>query len=243
MEYKRYVIIMNQTLSDLLEDKRVAIVGPAPYLTGSGNGEFIDSYDIVLRPNQFSVPDDLKNDYGSRTDIMNHNFGTPWMPGLKEQISRNPKDFSELKVLMCTAIKSEHSEHNFLSWPETYVSNVVRNAKEVNQHKIPFHWIGIKKYHEFYSAVGCEPYTGILSIMSMLDLPIKELYVTGFDFYQGKYVYCDGYLSPLNQSRLTANSGGSHGGDCNQRQINFLSNVLPKFDVLSVDNTLANILR
>ena len=234
---------MNQTLSNLLENKRVAIVGPAPYLTGSGSGELIDSYDIILRPNQFSVPNDLKTDYGSRTDIMNHNFGTPWMPGLKEQISRNPKDFSELKVLMCTAIKSEHSEVNFLSWPETYVSNVVRNAKQVNQHEILFHWIGIKKYHEFYNLVGCEPYTGFLSIMMMLDFPIKELYVTGFDFYQGKHVYCDGYLSPLNHSLLTSNSGGSHGGDCNRRQIDFLSSIQPKFDFLSVDSILAKILK
>jgi len=231
------------TLCDFVQGKRVAVVGPAPYLTGSGSGELIDSYDIILRPNQFSVPNDLKNDYGSRTDIMNHNFGTPWMSGLKEQISRNPKDFSELKVLMCTAIKSEHSEVNFLSWPETYVSNVVRNAKQVNQYEIPFHWIGIKKYHEFYNLVGCEPYTGFLSIMSMLDFPIKELYVTGFDFYRGKHVYCEGYLSPMDASQITENSGGSHGADYNQKQINFLSDVQSKHDNFSVDIVLDEILK
>ena len=233
----------NQTIGSLLENKTVAIVGPAPHLTGGGDGELIDSYDIVLRPNQFSVPDNLKKDYGSRTDIMNHNFGTPFIPGLKEQISRNPKDFSELKALMCAAIKSDHSELNFLSWPETYVSNVVRNAKEINQHEIPFYWIGIKKYHELYSLVGCEPYTGFLSIMWVLDFPIKELYVTGFDFFQGNNVYCDGYLSPLDKSQLINKRGGSHGGNCNQRQINSLSKAQLKHDHFFVDNVLAEILK
>ena len=40
---------INQELSGYLEGKRVAYVGPAPYMKGLGQGELIDSYDVVVR--------------------------------------------------------------------------------------------------------------------------------------------------------------------------------------------------
>ena len=233
---------MNEDLLKLVENKRIAIVGPAPYLTNLGQGKMLDEYDVVIRPNQFFVSDSLKKDYGLRTDIMVHNFGTPWMPGLKEQISRNPDDFSELKMCICTATKSEHSEVNFLSWPDDYISNVVRNFHEINKHDVPFYWIGVKKYREFYNEIGCEPYTGILSIMSLLEYPIKELYVTGFNFYRGNNVYHEGYLSPLDSSQETENSGGSHGDNCNQKQIMFMKNVYQSNKTLIVDEQLKELI-
>ena len=230
------------TLCDFVQGKRVAVVGPAPYLEGKGEGTLIDSYDIILRPNNFSIPNNLKCDYGSRTDIMNHNFGTPWMPGLKDLISKNLEDFKSLKFCMCTAIKSEHSETDILNWPDDYVSNVVRNFNEVNEYDVPFYWVGVKKYHDYYRMIGCEPYTGVLSVVSLLECQVKEVYVTGFDFYQGSVVYYDGCLSPLNASKYKSNAGGSHGGDSKMKQILFLRSLVDQDDRLNVDEKLKSII-
>ena len=75
-------IQINDNLLRLVENKRVIILGPAPYLVGSGAAKEIDDYDVVCRVNDIIPPLSLRPDYGNRTDIMFHNFGTPWMAGL-----------------------------------------------------------------------------------------------------------------------------------------------------------------
>ena len=92
MELERYTVIMfnislNNNLASLIENKRVVMIGPSPHLTGSKLGNYIDRHDTVCRINDVMPPPDLRGDYGSRTDILFHNFGTVWMEGLREKIS------------------------------------------------------------------------------------------------------------------------------------------------------------
>lgn len=232
---------LNSELKLLLEDKRIAIVGPAHYLTGESQGNLIDDYDVVIRPNQFTVPPELHQDYGSRTDIMFHNCGTPWMPGLKEQVAKNTKDFMALKMVVCPIIKADHSEVDFMSWPDDHVSACAYNFRSINS-IIPFYWIGVKNYREVYNQIGHQPYTGIMTICTVLNYPIRELYITGFDFYTGARVYHDGCLSSLDLDCETQNSGGSHGAGSNRAQIVFLKNLCEKVDILKVDNNMQNLL-
>ena len=46
-----YNISLNDNLLRLVEGKRVAVIGPAPYLIGKNNGATIDKYDIIIRIN------------------------------------------------------------------------------------------------------------------------------------------------------------------------------------------------
>ena len=57
-------------LKDLVKNKRVALVGPSPHILGKKQGSYIDSFDIVIRVNEFGIPSSLYEDYGSRTDII-----------------------------------------------------------------------------------------------------------------------------------------------------------------------------
>lgn len=70
--------------------KRVAIVGKAGSIIGSGEGKLIDSYDIVVRVNQ-KLPLDpkLHPDMGSRTDILytNHGISSTIQAAVKAQIA------------------------------------------------------------------------------------------------------------------------------------------------------------
>lgn len=55
----------------LIEGKSVIYVGPSPILEGKGMGEFIDSFDVVVRSNNsYPVPEHLHKDYGSKCDIL-----------------------------------------------------------------------------------------------------------------------------------------------------------------------------
>jgi len=225
---------LNPQLKALLENKRVAVVGPAHYLTGRSQGHLIDEYDVVIRANQFMVPDKLYKDYGSRTDIMFHNCGTPWMPGLKQSTLKNPEEFESLKMVVCPIIKADHSETNFMSWPEDHISACAYNFRNLND-TIPFYWIGVKNYREIYKIIGAEPYTGIMTIATVLNYPIQELYVTGFDFYTGNKIYHDDCLSTIDAASEHENHGGPHGRKSNIAQMSFLWYLHQNVNTLTLD--------
>mgnify|MGYP003642276861 CR=1 FL=1 len=240
-------IDLNDDLLSLVEGKRVVVVGPAPYLAGHGAGKEIDSYDIVVRPNAFAPPSSLRKDYGSRTDVMFHNLGTPWQEGLKEQIKKNEDSFKKLKLVGCLATKSDHSETNFLNWPEDYVSNVVRNFKEVNKYNIPFYWIGNVDYRKLYRRIGVEPNTGIMSIAVLLHYPVKEIFVTGFSFYlQGNThdtTYYDGFLPEADKEIYNGRYGVGHGAHANNVQIEFFKTLIKEnSSVIKADKTIKTLL-
>ena len=64
-----------EELSNLLDNKDIILVGPAPNIKGKGMGEFIDSFDVVIRPGQLTkIPQSEILDYGSKTTIISHSF-------------------------------------------------------------------------------------------------------------------------------------------------------------------------
>jgi len=232
---------LNPILSSLVENKRVIVVGPAVSLVGKSEGAIIDDYDVVVRVNQFSVPKEIHKDYGSRTDIMFHNCGTPWMPGLEELAEKKPDELNALKMVVCPIIKADHSETNFHSWADDHISACAYNFKSIST-EIPFYWIGVRNYLEVYRRIGYEPYTGIMTICALLHYPIKELYITGFDFYTDKRAYCDGILASVDAEHYYRNSGGTHGPGSNEAQIVFLKDLCHSFPNLSVDDKIKEIL-
>jgi len=194
-----YDIQTNSDLRNLIANKRVAIIGPSPHLVECGAGSLFDEYDTVCRVNDVIPLHELRQDYGSRTDILFHNMSDHGMPGLREKIAyKDTRQYWEnLKLVMCPSIKSVGSQSDYLQWPDDKVSDVVKNFESVNDSSIPFYWVGVKDYKTLWSAIGTEPNCGMLAIMILLSYPIKELLVTGFSFFTqgaGQYdVYCEGH--------------------------------------------------
>ena len=62
---------MTNILQELFENKKVALVGPAKYMTNLALGKEIDSHDTVVRINRSweSISSHNKN-IGSRTDVL-----------------------------------------------------------------------------------------------------------------------------------------------------------------------------
>ena len=95
----------DEKLNELVKDKTIAYVGPAPNLQNLGMGEFIDSHDLVFRlgdsPVGFMGRTGKEVDYGSRTDVLVHSFNDHDRPELEQDVRwlRSLKYFLEPIVL------------------------------------------------------------------------------------------------------------------------------------------------
>lgn len=65
------------SFSQLIKGKTIAIVGNGPCELGRGKGQEIDAHDIIIRFN-CAVTDGYENDYGSKMDIWSRGGGMPY---------------------------------------------------------------------------------------------------------------------------------------------------------------------
>ena len=119
------MITKNEYLNNLLDGKRIVIVGPSPHLVDQNIGSTIDDYDVVCRVNDIIPVSELRKDYGKRTDILFHNCSTDGMPGLIEKIEHNKTHWENLKMVVCPSIKALGPQNDYLSWSNDYISDVV----------------------------------------------------------------------------------------------------------------------
>lgn len=75
---------MAGTLSRMIAGKRIAVVGNGPQEAGKGNGGKIDSYDIVIRFNDYPTNPKFHADYGTKTTIW---VRSQWVPATFRRIS------------------------------------------------------------------------------------------------------------------------------------------------------------
>ena len=231
-------------VTDTFHKKRVAIVGPAGYLTDKGNGKLIDEYDVVVRPNYFALPSDMHDDYGSRTDVMYHNMASVFLSGLQEHVEKYKNEFESLKLVIGSAIKGGPQDNGWGQWKDDHVSECATNFKKLGIDSVPYWWIGVSNYKKTYEAVGrVEPYTGISSIIITTSCQPSELYLTGFDFYSGSKLYAEGYLASMDKGQETSNKGGGHGSDCTSKNKKWVQWWHNHHDFAKVDQHISELIR
>jgi len=236
---------LNPKIEEILTDKRVALVGPSPYLIGSGMSKIIDSFDVVCRIRDILPKKDFRNDLGTRTDVIFYNCATISVPHYKKRLKEAESVLKDIKMMICPVAKGLGSD-DWKSWPDDFIAPVVKNFANVNKYNIPFHWIGIPNYRILYNEVGVEPNTGTLAIKVLLKYKVKELFITGFSFYaEGSTVskvYYPGYL--LNGFEPNPKTWSPHKGH-NQdiQKKHFINNILPSTSTkVIVDSYLNNLL-
>lgn len=242
-------INLNMDLLNLVAGKHVQIVGPAPYLIGQKKGKQLDSADVVVRLNEIIPLKHLREDYGNRTDVLFCNFGTPWMPGIKRSIEVEDREehYKKLKLVVASAIKADHSETNFLSWPDDHISNVPKNFKKINKYNLPFYWIGVKDYKKLYYDIGVEFNTGTAAIAMLMQYPIKKLSLAGLTFFYGgstyKELFHDGHMDSIDIKGRKFGFSGGHGSYAHMKQIEYFKNLYKNSgDTILIDNKLKEIL-
>ena len=186
----------NPALREYLRDKRVAFVGPAPYLTGLGKGKHIDSFDVVIRvqPEIWDV-----NDYGSRTDIVQSCLNSTYSPKVAKFLQLTPVS-EHPKFIICNDTVARETVAGNKQW----LSTVKEYDDYLRQYNVPLahlqnedgSWERWALYWEVYAKQHIERvdeglYThysgnfnsGYGALNMVMSCPLKELHVFGVNFY------------------------------------------------------------
>ena len=184
----------DDAFAELLSGKRVAYVGPSPYLMGSGNGLKIDDYDVVVRI-QGAIFE--QEDYGSKVDVIQSCLNANYGPALARHLHQIDKSMYP-KFIMCNDTNarplSDGTWGDVLNEYDSYLRDFgIPLAHLKNDDGTWDRW-GL--YWEVYpkshvERFGTGQYTvnsenfnsGYGAINMLLRYPIKELYITGIDFY------------------------------------------------------------
>lgn len=194
---------------DYLKGKRVAIVGPSPWLNDKKMGSYIDAFDVVVRINQgIYLPSVSKEDYGSRTDIIylsqrardqyKVNFPSEFddVKYIAVLIQRKYEDYPPIKMF-CYMCKEEicNGEEYCLNegWNESKTPEIGHTKcifpnldRDYVKRNIKY---GNKSrvikrdlaYPQY--KFGVSLLTGILAFIEMLEFKADVVEVIGFDFY------------------------------------------------------------
>ena len=184
-------------LDYMYNDKSVVLVGPSETLVGRGLGEYIDSFDTIIRMNK-SIPlnEKLVTDIGSRTDILYHA-----LTAIALMATENPyvsiKDYEEanLKGLVVTSRINRKRRANLKVYYDSNYNNF-RIDRLSYEERIPTRTISnlIRKLRR---KMDTRPNSGLIALEHILSYPIKKLFICGFCFYDTFYYegYRVGYRS------------------------------------------------
>lgn len=223
-------------LKNYILGKKVIIVGPSPHLIGKQQGSFIDSFDTVIRVNEFGITPDLEKDYGSRTDI---SFLTLSEEAIQIYLQmKEDVNYENLKLIV-----HPRDEYNF---------NPLTNIREgisINEYfkllnlKVDFYHITEPSFKERFNIFQCFPSTGSLAMVEILKYKFSELYICGFSFYTTKYRYTP---KGMEYFRIPKKNQHKHnfrqGGHNTRQEIKILKKYINKKDNIDGDKLFRKII-
>lgn len=209
-----YEIIEDNNIRELIQDKTVAFIGPAPTLIGSGMGEVIDSYDVVCRVNSgFNVPQNIKLDYGSRCDLLFHSCDDHSINDLKKLLNEYAPPY------FCLPLEDSRGKNNLRK----------DKFRIIEEYGTYCYHAGNKLRLKIQEKVQDNPNTGFVSIFVILNFEPKNIFLGGFSFYKGNKYY-DGYLNKYLEKIHSQTE-----------QINFFKNIYKNnSEIIDVDYFLQN---
>ena len=167
-----------------LKDKRVAIIGAADSVFDEKNGDYIDSFDIVIRINKAALVWEKENKayLGSKFTYLFHSF-------YENNYSGGGKiDFEKFKKLGIKKLVHPNSDIKGL---RAHLNFYKRHLKLKKTYILsPGLYKKITK-----ELSGFQPTVGFSAIYSALNADFKELYLTGFTFFKSPYL--PGYRDDL----------------------------------------------
>jgi len=182
---------------DFLAGKRVALVGPADTLRGTGMGPRIDAYDIVVRLNHaLPLPDALKGDVGARTDILYHNLNPKKQRLRRKAIARMRREGLKWIVSTHPASRARYRKRQ-------------RRVRKAAAGLVRFRVVPMSVKKRLRPRVGSAN-SGLIAIVDLLRYPIAELYVTGFSFYETPYLNYPKYKRRFIKSALSHHNQRKH---------------------------------
>ena len=234
---------------EYLKDKRVILVGPAPYILNQKMYDLIDSYDVVVRINRgLQMPDKNPDDFGSRTDVYYHCMSDhPENGGPFDYELMQKQKVKHLRAAYPPLRKGGDNSFNNVGTIKDYQ----KFRKHFNSHKtgITFTHLDKNFYLGIEKKMGSRPNSGICAILDILECDVKELYITGITFFKGGY--CSEYRSSIDNvvpktfeesEQLVMTRLNRHGKHNLDQQIEVMANVLLNNPKVKLDQELVDIL-
>lgn len=175
---KEKLLLHHRLFNDFLNEKSVAIIGPASSVMLEKNGKFIDSHDIVIRINKgMELVPSCSEYIGKRTDVLYNSLDfDPLVGG-----NLNSTELEEVEFICCPySIKQRtFKDYIFVGGPDSIFI----------KHKIRF--IDDELYYDTIDKTNSALNSGFGAILDILNFPISSVYISGIDFYRS--VYQDNY--------------------------------------------------
>ena len=166
------------------KDKKIAIIGPADSAFENANGEYIDSFDFVIRINKapHSWTDEKSKYLGTKSDILFHSF-------YENSISGG--GVLDIDLYKAMGIR-------FLINPRTTFSSYRRTfnffRKYLKKQKV-YH-LPVTFYKEMQKPFGSDrPTVGFAALFSALRSECELVFISGFTFFRTPYA--SGYRDHL----------------------------------------------
>lgn len=172
---------------DYIRDKRVCIVGPAPYLKDLDSSK-IDSYDVVIRLNDMYFIMDQCSYLGSKTDII---YGIP-NKDFRMKLDPNVK---RKKIKLGTIPPYRKSQEGSNSVRKKYLEFYT-----CEQVLTPSNTQYLAKYD---GRSSFHLHTGMICIIDCIVSKPSELYLTGFTFFQTDDDYIEEYRNVIPNRQLS----------------------------------------
>jgi hypothetical protein len=222
---------IDSELNLILENKRVALIGPSNHLIGSGLGKIIDSYDVVCRINE-SYAYGYEKDYGERTDIVFHNMNSlDGIPQIEEEFKEKWEEIKKIKYYVCPQYKIDDLN-----------INLIEAFRKINFLNIPFYYIGDRNYDLLRSRSSLKPSTGLISSEMLLEYNIRELFISGLSFYYGKNLIAEG-VHPAHYVGKLPQGGPTNGHNFLKEMEYFSLLMIKNCNRTRIDSFLYKILR
>lgn len=207
----KYNLLSNTLTSEeefktYVRNKKIAIIGPAPSVKDTENGQFIESeYDIIIRINkQWQHSHELDKYIGKRTDILYNclDYRDDCGGELDIDYLKNNIHFlvCPIKYDFLNKMHRDSQFHgkSFLHW---YNYFHVKNNKN-NKNKLKFIHINSELYDHYDNASQTRVNTGLMAIFHILEYDIQELYISGFTFFLDGYLL--NYRDNINGKKCTS---------------------------------------
>ena len=168
---------------NLINDKNVALIGPAQYMMNSGYGKEIDENDVVIRLNRgIELIEEYSDDIGQRTDIL-------YSCLIEKSANAGKLDINNLDDLEIKMICAPpHSDFSGISHRTQYHELVDLGRVERISAEIPMRIIEHDFHTDLALKISCKPNTGFLAIYDLLRFNIKKLSIYGFSFYLDGFI-------------------------------------------------------
>jgi len=207
------------SFAGLVTGKRVVLAGPARTLLGRNRGEFIDSFDVVVRFNDtfehLPIPKTLARDIGTRTDILYANQVI-----LRKNILERPKRLQRRFLALCAdeGIRYLVCTNNSLNYnPEGQPQDgcpgsdrpVIKDFTHLlrsHSSQVGFRVVSAASEFLIRSMSGHWPRTGFVALLDLLGFNVNHLHVSGMTLYHGGGHL---YSSPSQEIHPTSNRDGT----------------------------------